>query len=126
MDPLNIYGSGDVTADFHMDNASALVVGMQNLHPTVSVTVLGMAAGLRPIIGDIVRELYDEGWGDLVHSDSPAELQEVIWAMMRAATSVQRRGEKWFGDLPIVMYDPNWKMLSNEELLLRIQLRENP
>ena len=107
MDPKNLYGAGDVTSDFHMANAAALILGMQKLKHALP-KALGMEAGLRPIIGDIVRELYDEGWGDLVHSDSPAELQEVIWAIWRASTQWEK-DKQWFGEVLTAAIRKDWK-----------------
>jgi hypothetical protein len=115
MDPKDLYGAGDVTIDFHMANAAFRILNMQNIFHS-QPSVLGMEAGLRPIIGDIVRELYAEGWGDVVHSDSPAELQEVIWAIWRAIAVRDTKGTlteedlKWLGGpLRRIQVDPKWK-----------------
>ncbi len=115
MDPKDLYGAGDVTIDFHMANAAFRIIGMQDIFHA-KPNVLGMEAGLRPIIGDIVRELFAEGWGDRVHSDSPGELQEVIWAIWRAIAERHTKGTltkedlRWLGGpLRRVQIDPRWK-----------------
>ena len=121
MDPKDLYGAGDVTVDFHMANSSFRIIGMQDTGITHSQpTVLGMEAGLRPIVGDIVRELYAEGWGDRVHSDSPAELQEVIWAIWRAVAERESKNTlteedfRWLGaELRRVQIDKSWKRPSS-------------
>jgi hypothetical protein len=114
MDPKNLALVGDVTVDFHMANASAMAIGMQDLkHADPKAN--GMEAGLRPMIGDIVRQLFDEGWGDRVHADSPAELQEVIWAIWRASTDWEKN-KLWFGERPQVVLNLDWKAPNAREL----------
>jgi hypothetical protein len=96
IDPENIAGIGDVTVDFHMTDMALDGIGAagKGKYKGDEPRILGVGAGLRPIIGDTVRELFDEGWGARVGAATPAELQEILWGMWRD-------GKEWglWGDL---------------------------
>ncbi|RKZ96512.1 MAG: hypothetical protein DRQ40_00760, partial [Gammaproteobacteria bacterium] len=99
LDPKDWYAVGDVTVDFHMANMALWVLGMQL--PTAnsdSPKILGMAAGLRPIVGDALRELFaDSEWGTILDADSPAELQELLWEIWRLGFEKEN---EWWGTVP--------------------------
>ncbi len=95
IDPENIAGIGDVTVDFHMTDMAVWGVGDPKfMYKGDEPRIFGVGAGLRPIIGDTVRELFAEGWGARVGANTPAELQEILWA-------IWRDGKDWdlWGDL---------------------------
>lgn len=98
LDPLNKVGVGDVTVDFHMMDASFNGnTGAGDVLKGVTPSVDGLAWGYRVIIADIVRDLFDEGFGLAVQAESPAQLQEIIWNIW-----ILGRKNRWWGDLPLM------------------------
>lgn len=96
LDPFNLLGIGDVTSDFHMGDAAFFITSNQgnDLKGDGWGKIDGLIGGYRVIISDIIRELFDEGWGLRVDALSPAQMQEVIWAIWK-----EGRDLGWFGDL---------------------------
>lgn len=97
LDPTNVTGFGDVTIDFQMTEAALWVSG-GNVFPTsIAATPgrFGVALGIRPLLGDAVRKLLPK-WGPRVGAESPAQLQEVMWATWKMG----KDSGEW-GDLPM-------------------------
>lgn len=99
IDPENIAGVGDVTTDFHMTDMGIGGIGKPRAkYKGEEPKIQGVGAGLRAVIGDIVRELFDEGWGERLGANTPNELQEILWGMWRD-------GKNWdlWGDLRLIV-----------------------
>ena len=80
MDPTDTQGRGDVTVDFHMIDSAFWGTGSDEVSgPSNSPSYQGVALGIRPMVGQAVHQLLPE-WGAKVGAESPAQLQEVIWA----------------------------------------------
>jgi hypothetical protein len=97
LDPKDVYGNGDVTVDFHMADMALFVLGMSDTDHSLPA-VLGVGAGLRPLVGDTIRAIYrDTDWAERLGAESPAELQEILWEVWRVG---KKEENKWWGDLP--------------------------
>jgi hypothetical protein len=97
LDPKDIYGNGDVTVDFHMADMALFVLGMHATNHS-EPSVLGIGAGLRPLVADTIRAIYHEtDWAERLGAESPAELQEILWEIWRLG---KKEENKWWGDLP--------------------------
>lgn len=80
MDPTDTQGRGDVTVDFHMIDSAFWGKDSDDISgPANSPAYQGVQLGIRPMIGQAVHQLLPE-WGAKVGAESPAQLQEVIWA----------------------------------------------
>ena len=96
IDPADVNKTGEVTIDFVMADAFFHAKGFGDINH-VSPVITGISAGLRPIISDTVRELYEEGWGERLGLTSMSQLQSHIWNIWREG---RKRG--WWTNLPTV------------------------
>jgi len=98
LDPTNLSGANDVTIDFQMMEAALWVGGGSTFPQSLSNTPMrfNVGLGIRPILGDAVVNLLPE-WGPYVGAESPAQLQEIIWATWKHGKDTG----KW-GDLPVL------------------------
>lgn len=95
MDPYDLVGIHDVTIDYHMvDMALRIISGQQQKVKLENPRLDGLSWGIRVIIADMVRELWDEGWGLRVDATSPAQLQEVLWATWKDGRDLE-----WWGKI---------------------------
>ena len=101
LDPEDLFNTREVTIDFVMANVFFMVVGMNDLNHITPV-VNGISAGLRPIISDTLRELFDEGWGERLGLTSVSQMQSLIWNLFRYG-----QDNEWFPDLPRIELRPS-------------------
>lgn len=96
IDPGDVFNTREVTIDFVMANAYFFVTGMNNLNH-VTPKIIGIQAGLRPVISDTLRVLMDEGWRIRLGITSDLELQSIIWNLFRYGED-----NGWWTNLPVV------------------------
>lgn len=111
-DPLDIMNNRDKTIDFHGTNQAGMVLKSDEAKMD-EPRILGMSVGVRPIVGDILDELFngvDERtgipWVQLLDAESVNQIQESLWTPWRYY--MNREGELFEiwdtngGPLPIV------------------------
>jgi hypothetical protein len=97
IDPEDIRRLREVTVDFVMTDGFFNVKGFRDVNSTIPTVGAGIQAGLRPVIGDTIRLLMDEGWGDRFGVTTDLELQAILWGLIRYG-----KRNSWWPDLKAI------------------------